>query len=114
MSYRANMHPKVSRAELAVFAELSHTGLTRGMVTQKPIILRSTIPDFCWPEKRKAVYLDGVQVHSTAKAEKRDSEIDELLELQGWQVLRIRYQPPLIGKALNGVIEQIKAFVGEA
>ena len=113
MSYRANMHPKVSRAELAVFAKLSYIGLTRGMVTQKPIILRSTIPDFCWPEKRKAVYLDGIQVHASEKAEQRDSEIDELLELQGWQVLRIRYQPPLIGKALNGVVEQIKAFVGE-
>ena len=53
------MHPKVSRAEIDVFKSLSAAGLTTGMVTQQPIILKSTIPDFCWMEKRKIVYLDG-------------------------------------------------------
>ena len=42
------MHPQVSKAEIEVFKALSAKGLTRGMVTQKPIILKSTIPDFCW------------------------------------------------------------------
>jgi len=41
------MHPKVSRAEIEVFKSLSMAGLTSGMVTQQPIILKSTIPDFC-------------------------------------------------------------------
>jgi len=34
------MHPKVSQAEMAVFQALSMAGLTTGMVTQKPIILK--------------------------------------------------------------------------
>jgi hypothetical protein len=53
------MHPKVSTGELQLFRALSLAGLTGGMVTQKPIVLKATIPDFCWPEKRKIVYLDG-------------------------------------------------------
>ena len=63
-------------------------GLTSGMITQKPIILKSTIPDFCWMNKRKIVYLDGKPVHSKDKQQKRDNEIDELLEAQGWDVLQ--------------------------
>jgi very-short-patch-repair endonuclease len=81
------------------------------MVTQKPIILKTTIPDFMWLEKRKAVYLDGVQVHSKDKIQKRDEEIDELLEAQGWEVLRIPYEPPLTDKALLEIISSIKLFL---
>jgi len=105
------MHPRVSRAEIEVFKALSTANLTSGMVTQEPIILKSTVPDFCWVEKRKIVYLDGRQVHSTNKAERRDQEIDELLELQGWSVLRIVYDPPLTNKALAKVMGQIKHFL---
>jgi very-short-patch-repair endonuclease len=107
------MHPKVSKAELQVFAELSRCNLTSGMVTQKPIVLKLTVPDFCWQEKRKVVYLDGVQVHSTDKAERRDEEIDCLLEKQGWSVLRLPYDPPLVGEALQNVLAAIKDFLGE-
>ncbi len=53
------MHPKVSKAEIEVFKALSAAGLTSGMVTQKPIVLKATIPDFCWFSKRKIVYLDS-------------------------------------------------------
>jgi very-short-patch-repair endonuclease len=105
------MHPKVSQAEIAVFHELSKAGLTSGMVTQKPIILKSTIPDFCWMNKRKIVYLDGMPVHSSDKQQKRDSEIDELLEAQGWEVLRIPYQPPITEKGLVEIMATIKAFL---
>lgn len=86
-------------------------GLTGGMVTQKPIILRTTIPDFCWVEKRKIVYLDGNQVHSKDKQSARDKEIDELLELQGWDVLRIPYDPPLTEKSLEDILATIKRFL---
>jgi very-short-patch-repair endonuclease len=106
------MHPKVSNAELELFKALSAQGLTGGMLTQKPIILKSTIPDFCWPEKRKIVYLDGAQVHKKDKARERDEEIDELLELQGWEVLRITYNPPLTTKALQDILIKIKQFLG--
>ena len=105
------MHPKVSQAEIALFNELSKAGLTNGMLTQKPIILKSTIPDFCWANKRKIVYLDGTPVHSSDKQQNRDSEIDELLEAQGWDVLRIPYQPPITEKGLSEIMVTIKLFL---
>ncbi len=112
MSYKRNMHPKVSKAEIDVFKALSAAGLTNGMVTQKPIVLKSTIPDFCWLNKRKAVYLDGLQAHLGDKQQERDAEISDLLEAKGWEVLRISYEPPLSGKQLHKIITTIKDFVG--
>ncbi len=111
MSYKNRMHPKVSNAEIEIFKALSAEGLTCGMVTQQPIVLKSTIPDFCWLSKRKIVYLDGVQVHVKDKAQQRDEEIDELLEMQGWDVLRILYDPPLTEKALQEIMRTIKKFL---
>jgi very-short-patch-repair endonuclease len=106
------MHPRVSNAEIEVFKALSNEGLTVGMVTQQPIILKSTVPDFCWINKKKIVYLDGSQVHKKDKALQRDEEIDELLELQGWMVRRIRYDAPLSGAELRRVLAEIKDFLG--
>jgi very-short-patch-repair endonuclease len=106
------MHPKVSKAEIEVFKALSAAGLTRGMVTQKTIVLKLTVPDFCWLNKRKAVYLDGLQAHSGDKQQERDVEVCELLEAQGWEVLRIPYEPPLSGKELQKIVATIKHFVG--
>jgi very-short-patch-repair endonuclease len=105
------MHPKVSRAEIEVFKELSSTNLTGGMVTQQPIILKSTIPDFCWIEKRKIVYLDGKPVHKKDKQIEHDEEIDDLLIHQGWDVLRIPYDPPLTEKGLQKIMAEIKQFL---
>ena len=111
MSYKERMHPKVSQAEIALFNELSKAGLTTGMVTQKSIILKSTVPDFCWTHKRKIVYLDGAPVHSSDKQRRRDREIDEMLEAQGWEVLRIPYQPPITEKGLAKMMAAIKTFL---
>jgi very-short-patch-repair endonuclease len=105
------MHPKVSKAEIDVFRVLSNTNLISGMITQQPIILKSTIPDFCWLDKRKIVYLDGNPVHKKDRQLRKDEEIDELLELQGWDVLRIPYDPPLTEKGLQKVIAEIKRFL---
>jgi very-short-patch-repair endonuclease len=112
LSYKRRMHPKVSKAEIEVFKALSAAGLTGGMVTQKPIVLKLTVPDFCWLSKRKAVYLDGLQVHSSDKQQERDEEICELLEAKGWEVLRIPYEPPLNEKELQKIVAAIKDFVG--
>jgi len=112
LSYKRRMHPRVSKAEIEVFKALSAAGLTGGMVTQKPIVLKSTVPDFCWLNKRKAVYLDGLQAHSGDKQQQRDEEICELLEAKGWEVLRIPYEPPLNGKELQKIIATIKEFIG--
>ncbi len=106
------MHPKVSKAEIDVFKALSAEGLTGGMVTQKPIVLKSTIPDFCWLNKRKAVYLDGAQAHSSDKTQERDEEIVDLLQDHGWEVLRIPYDPPLSEDGLREIVAAIKRFVG--
>jgi len=105
------MHPKVSKAEIEVFKALSLAGLTNGMVTQKPIILKSTIPDFCWMEKGKIVYIDGIPVHSKDKQLEKDEEIDDLLRAQGWDVLRIPYDPPLTEKRLTEIMLTIKQFL---
>jgi very-short-patch-repair endonuclease len=112
LSFKRRMHPKVSKAEIEVFKALSVAGLTTSMVTQKTIVLKSTIPDFCWLNKRKVVYLDGVQAHSGDKQQKRDEEINELLEDQGWEVLRISYEPPLSRKELKRILDLIKNFIG--
>jgi very-short-patch-repair endonuclease len=105
------MHPRVSNAEMQVFKALSLAGLTSNMVTQQPIILKSAVPDFCWMNKRKIVYLDGVQVHSSDKQQERDSEIDDLLKAKGWDVLRIPYEPPLTDKGLQEIMATIKRFL---
>jgi len=112
LSYKSRMHPKVSNAEIEVFKALSASGLTNGMMTQKPIVLKATIPDFCWFDKRKVVYLDGLQAHSGDKQQERDEEIRDLLEAQGWEVLRIPYEPPLTEKNLQEIIAEIRRFLG--
>lgn len=123
MSYKQNMHPTVSRAEIDVFKKLSAQGLTAGMITQKPIKLseeteeahaKYTIPDFSWFEKKKFVYLDGRPVHCKDKAIEWDQEVVDLLEARGFSVLRIPYDPPLAGKELEDVVDQIRAFLGVA
>jgi very-short-patch-repair endonuclease len=108
------MCPKVSKGEISVFSALSSAGLTAGMVTQQPIILKATIPDFCWFELKKAVYLDGVQVHKKDKQQQKDNEIVDLLEQRGWNVLRIPYEPPLTTSEVQEIIETIKQFIGLA
>jgi very-short-patch-repair endonuclease len=105
------MHPTVSNAEIEVFKALSMAGLTGGMLTQKAIILKSTIPDFCWVNKRKIVYLDGTPVHSSDKQQQHDNEIDDLLIAKGWDVLRIPYNPPLTEKTLQDIMATIKHFL---
>lgn len=111
MSYKARMHPTVSKAEIEVFKALSADGLTAGMVTQRTIVLKATIPDFCWLNKRKIVYLDGLQAHSSDKQQECDEEIKELLTAQGWEVLRIPYDPPLSKKNLQEIVATIKRFL---
>ncbi len=112
LSYKKRMHPPISRAEIELFKTLSANKLTDGMVTQKPIVLKSTIPDFCWLSKRKIVYLDGLQAHLSEKQKKNDAEIDEMLEAQGWEVLRIPYDPPMTEKNLKEATEKIRKFLG--
>ena len=109
--FKERLHPRVSKAEIEVFAELSFRNMTRGMTTQQTIVLKKTTPDFMWSEKRKAVYLDGDVVHR--ESEEWDTEVVQLLEKRGWQVLRISYHPPLTKEELEKIADQIQEFVGE-
>jgi len=108
-SWKSRLHPNVSRAELQVFEALSKAGLTEGMVTQKPIILRMTVPDFMWSSTQKAVYLDGDVAHQNRTDE--DLEIDEMLQMKDWQVLRCSYHAPLSRKRLAEITAEIKEFL---
>jgi very-short-patch-repair endonuclease len=83
------------------------------MVMQEPIVLRVTLPDFCWPQKKKAVYLDGIQIHRKAHVERRDEEINDLMTQCGWQILRIPYEPPLTPTEAKQIVEQIREFINE-
>jgi very-short-patch-repair endonuclease len=107
MSYKQKLHPQVSNAEIEIFKELSKRGLTEGMVTQKPIVLKVTIPDFTWQNKRKALFLDGDVVHYKDKAAERDVENTALLEARGYNVLRVRYTPPLTEKEKKRILGEI-------
>jgi len=112
MIYKSRLHPLVSAAEIELFKALSVAGLTTGMVTQDRIILKSTVPDFYWPLKKKVVYVDGFQVHSKDKALQRDEEINNLLEIQGYDVLRLPYTPPLTKDRKAEMLAAIQKFLG--
>ena len=109
MSWKEHMHPGVSNAEIEVFKGLSQRGLTAGMTTQQPLILKATIPDFIWNQKRKVVYLDGEQVHRN-KTE-WDQTVVYLLEQKGYDVLRISYVAPLTQERLKEVLDEIQKFI---
>ena len=62
-------------------------------------------------EKRKIIYIDGIPVHKKDKRLERDEEIDNLLTAQGWDVLRIPYDPPVTQKGLEKIMVTIKQFL---
>ena len=52
-----------------------------------------------------------MQAHAGDEQQKRDEEIQELLEAQGWDVLRIPYEPPLADARLEEILTTIKKFL---
>jgi len=85
--------------------------MRRNYEMNRLIMLRGTVPDFCWPDKKKVVYLDGVQVHTKTKVELRDEEIDTMLKTLGWQVLRVPYTPPLLLSEVDEIVQKIQEFL---
>lgn len=55
-----------------LFTVLDLANFAGGMVVQRSIVLNVTLPDFCWPLKKKAVYIDGMQTHRKAQVECHD------------------------------------------
>ena len=86
---KARMHPQHSRMEEDVFLALYANGVLPRRDEKFPI--QTTTPDFYFPEKRLAVYLDGEKVHF--KRQDRDETIRELLRKRHKvKVLSITYK----------------------
>jgi len=107
MTWREKLHPLVAKAELEVLLGLEERKLTTGMFRDTEIMLEATIPDFYWPTKGLAVYLDGPH-HESETQRLKDELIDEKLRRMGLRSLRIPYKPPLSKTRLNEILDQIQ------
>jgi very-short-patch-repair endonuclease len=70
----------------------------------------STTPDIYFPEKRLAIYIDGVQVH--VKRQEKDETLRELLAKRyGVKVLSIpyeRYSKRELERIVNTIMEELR------
>ena len=115
MTFRDRMKVGISAAEDHLHIALLREGLTKGMFRNYAIRLktlpsgrkRSTSPDFCWPSRSFAFYLDGV-VHHTSGARLRDERIQEELEADGWTVLRAGYSASLSKKRKGEIVAGLR------
>jgi very-short-patch-repair endonuclease len=105
MSFRDRMRVNVSRAEETLAVALQQCGLAKGLFMGYKISLISTTPDFFWPTKGVAVYLDGPP---HVGREDRDDRITEILEKRGIKVLRFPYRPPLSQRRLKEIVAAIE------
>ena len=108
------MRVPVSKAEIEVMQELCAAGVNERMVTQKPVCLSRTTPDFTFhmPDRNYAVYIDSEQLHYRKHAMQRDAKIDERLDELGWKVLRCVYHIPLSKKRKAEIVREICEFIG--
>jgi len=105
VTWRERMKVGISTAEDQLHAGLVRLKLTKGLFRNRSIPLKPTVngqkrqthPDFCWPYKSFAFYLDGPP-HETRGGRFRDESITTELEAEGWTVLRAKYRPPLSNK----------------
>ena len=98
---KATMHPQHSKMELDLHEKLMVTEETRPALMDKQFCLKTTTPDFYFPKKKLAVYLDGV-VHQGK--EDRDQKLRTLLtKRHDIKVLSIPYTS-------NSLKEQERVF----
>lgn len=107
-SYRRNwrdlMHPRHSKMEMDVLLALTRERLHP--CTDKSFCVVSTVPDFYFPERKLAVYLDGEKVH--LKRQDKDERLRTLLRKRhGVKVLSIMYNGNSKRKTRE-IVEQIK------
>jgi very-short-patch-repair endonuclease len=67
--------------------------------------------DFAYPEALVAIEVDGYAWHMDRAAFERDRERDNLLQQQGWIVLRftwamLRWQPDHVAEVIRDALEQ--------
>lgn len=89
--WKQNMRVPVSKFEVQTIAEMGRRNLHRGLTTNEPIVLWFCAPDLKWDCLKRSVFLDGIKVHSSERAQRKDQRIKDALEERGWKVLRIRY-----------------------
>ena len=115
MTFRDRMKVGISAAEDQLHATLIREELTKGLYRNYSIALkptangqqRQTRPDFCWPSRNFAFYLDGV-VHHTNGARLRDERIQAELEADGWTVLRAGYSSSLSKKRKGEIVVELR------
>ena len=78
-------------------------------LTKTDVVLEATRPDFLFPDKKLAIYLDGPPHLKNPAKEELDTEITEKLQRQGYKVLRIQYRPPLGKKKALEIASEISA-----
>jgi hypothetical protein len=97
-------HPGARRLAAAMAHDLTYTtrsvledaflalcerhGLPRPLVNH---VVAGYEVDFCWPEERLIVEVDGFERHGTRAAFERDRARDARLTASGWRVLRFSY-----------------------
>ena len=103
MGFLEAMRVQHSRMEWDVLEDLNRAGLFPLMDKSFPVL--STTPDFFFPDKNLAVYLDGEKVH--AKRQEKDQELRRLLaKRHGVTVLTFPYKRRT-KKARQKIVEQI-------
>ena len=86
---RAQMSPQRSKIELALLGKLQQSKI-RPISLDRKFCLRSTTPDFYFPQQNLAVYIDG-PMH--LKRQDRDEQLRALLtKYHGIRVLAIPYK----------------------
>jgi very-short-patch-repair endonuclease len=74
---------RLNRAEITLTAAL----LDRNVHFQRETATKAGPVDFCFPDRRLIVEVDG-SVHSKPKTKKKDKKKDRILTLLGWIVIR--------------------------
>ncbi len=67
------------------------------------------VPDFYWPEKKKAVEVDGVDAHSSA--DKLDDDLKRQNELMDLGIELRRFSAREVRRNPKGVVTQIRQFL---
>lgn len=109
MSFRQAMKVQHSRMEMDVLEDLATQGLHP--MTAKSFPVLSTTPDYWFPDKRVAVYLDGKKVHF--KRQDKDARLRYLLKKRHRiRVLSITYDGNS-KRERRRIVEEIKQFLEE-
>ena len=105
---KAIMHPQHSRIEHALLLKLHAKGLHP--MVDKEFCVQATTPDFYFPDKNLAIYIDGKKIHSSRID--RDEELRGLLEKRhGVKVLSLSYDDYTeaeVARLLNAILEVVK------